>query len=108
VKHKIESQNEVKAKEQEEKEVIAQQVICLAILLPANNLPFLSPLHPSLLNCIILNKICYVAEYVCSVIAACFTCTTNAWNGRRLCPSPSNGGRIGDASNASFWHAYGR
>jgi hypothetical protein len=46
VKHKIESQNEVKAKEQEEKEVIAQQVICLAILLPANNLPFLSPLHP--------------------------------------------------------------
>jgi hypothetical protein len=50
VKHKIESQNEVKAKEQEEKEVIAQQVICLAILLPANNLPFLSPLHPSLLS----------------------------------------------------------
>lgn len=35
VKDKIEAQNQVKAKEQEEKEVIAQQVISFAILFPA-------------------------------------------------------------------------
>jgi len=35
VKDKIEAQSQVKAKEQEEKEVIAQQVISLSILFPA-------------------------------------------------------------------------
>jgi len=35
VKDKIEAQNQVKAKEQEEKEVIAQQVTSFSILFPA-------------------------------------------------------------------------
>lgn len=102
----------MKAKEQEEKEVIAQQVISFAILFPALvNIFYLLwwsfiehsylielyeyPLHV---------MFSLVAEYVCSVVASCFARTTNAWNGRRLCPSPSNGW-IGDASNAPFRYA---
>lgn len=75
IKDKIEAQKEEKAKEQEDKEVMSQQVLVKLLQLGF--------VFGSKTNFIIF-CLCYGAEYVCSVTATGFACTTNARNERRL------------------------
>lgn len=119
VKDKIEAQIEVKAKEKEEKDVIAQQVntsnqSVASIFLQKP--PLLHPVYVCVHGCSInvdtyLLLVCSfpkmlstAAEHVCSVITSCFACATNAGNGWRFCTAASYG-RNGDAANATLWHA---
>lgn len=100
VKDKLESQNEVKAKEKEEKDLVAQQVVNIICFL------FLGYFHHFKPHC---NTLLF-AEHVCPVASTCITCSANARHGRSSgdgwafhC-TPSYG-RDGNATNATIWHA---
>lgn len=92
----------MKAKEKEEKDMVAQQVnykmniLVLCFLFSVVGLVVIASKFS--------NMGVLFAEYVCTIAAACFTGTTHARYGRILWGSTSHG-RYGDATNASFWHA---
>ncbi|KAL5974984.1 hypothetical protein ACLOJK_031660 [Asimina triloba] len=87
IKDKLEALSEVKAKEQEEKDMVAQQVAYW-------NLHSFSSTFGDW----------YAPEHVCSVAASCSASATNAGYGRILWATTTHG-PYGDAADATIWHA---
>lgn len=105
IKEKIEAQSEAKAKENEEKDIIKQQVLEIVICVCYYLIWSIYLLLIKLIWFLILLLSC--TEYVCTAIASCFACSTNAGHGRSwcwrwLCPTTTYGWH---ARYAPIWHA---
>ena len=110
IKDKLEAQKEVKAKEQEEKDVMSQQVLLFSAY---THTPYPKTAKRIYKSKNTLTRLDFVmkTEHVRPVIATGSTCPTDARNGRRsrdgrrLRSATTDGRNAWNASNATIWNA---